>query len=99
MDALRKFRRWLLSEKASRSAADLHEAHQIAVVPLGEMVLLGFLLDGVQDLVFEGGVRVRSGEEVAEGVDAVGEEAEAELAVRGEAQAVAVGAEGVGERG
>ena len=80
-------------------AADLHEAHQVAVVALGEHVLGPLLLEDAEDLGLEGGVRVGGVEQGAERVGPAGEEAEAELAAGGQAQAVAVGAEGVGERG
>src|SRR6202035_438191 len=79
---------------SGRSTADLHETHQVAVVAPGQHVLGGLLLEDAEDLGLEGPGGVCA-QEMAEGVDAVGEEAEAELASRGEAEAVAVGAEGV----
>ena len=56
--------------------------------------------EDAEDLGLQGGAGVGAPRAAgAERVDAVGEEAEAELAAGGQAQAVAVGAEGVGEGG
>src|SRR3954462_2392752 len=81
------------------SPSDLHEAHQVTVVALGEHVLGRLLLEDAEDLGLQRGVRVRGGEQRAEGVDAVGEKAEAQLAAGRQAQPVALGAEGMGEGG
>src|SRR5215213_6417843 len=85
-----------LRKRAGGSAADLHEAHEIAGVPLPQEVLGWLFPQDAQDLGLQGGVRIGAGQEVAQGMDPVGEEAEAQLTAGGEAEAVAVRAEGMG---
>src|SRR5260221_717809 len=58
---------------------ELHETHQTAVVALGEHVLRRLLLKDAEDLRLQGGFRVGRGEQLAERVDAVGEEADTHL--------------------
>src|SRR5215216_592813 len=67
-----------IREGAARRAlaADFHEALQVAVAPLGEHVLGGLVLEDAEDLGFQGGAGLGLPQEVAEGMDPVGEEAE-----------------------